>query len=144
MLHSKHISTPANTTEANSIKTRFKVNHGVIFRVWLTFPAGCAGLLKFRMFSGGHPILPVDKDAFIRGDNFTFEYPLFVEILESPAQIIIETWNDDETFQHSIDVQILIIDRIWIIPAGAADGITRALRSLFVKPPEGVQLKGKR
>ena len=76
MLHSKQITLSSGATEATLTKTQFKVNKGVIARIWLTFPIGCAGLVKVRTFYQGHPFLPVDKNAFILGDNFTYDYPV--------------------------------------------------------------------
>ena len=134
MLHSKHITLTANKTEAQSTKTSFTVNQGVISNVWLTFPPGCAGLVKVRILHDSHPFLPVEKDANIVGDAYTFVYPIFYEIKEPPERITIEAWNTDETYNHTIHVQMLIIDKKWVQPAGSAEGIIAALKSLFVSP----------
>ena len=131
MLHSKHITLAANKTEAQATLTRFKVNHGVIFRAWLTFPPGCAGLVRVRILLDGHPILPVEKEAYIVGDSYTFVYPAMVEIETEPQIITIEAWNTDEVYPHTIHAQFLIIAKHWIMPSGAQEGIIAALRSLF-------------
>ena len=55
MLHSKQITLTKGKTEATATFKRFNINEGVIYRVWVIFPAGCAGLVKLRMFHGGHP-----------------------------------------------------------------------------------------
>ena len=133
MLHSKHITLTKNKTEAEATSTRFTVNQGVIFRVWLTFPPGCAGLVKLRIFHEGHPFLPVDNNAFISGDGFVFEYPVMFEITTPPENITIKAWNEDEVYNHTIDVQFLIIPKAWVQPVGASEGIIAALRSLFVQ-----------
>ena len=131
MLHSKHITLTANKTEAQATVTQFKVNKGVIYRVWLNFPPGCAGLVRVRIHLDGHPILPVEKDAYIVGDAYTFVYPPMVEVKTEPQIITIEAWNTDEVYNHTIHVQFLIIDKSWIMPAGAQEGIIAALKSLF-------------
>ena len=131
MLHSKHVTIAANTTEANAVKTQFLVNQGVIYRVWVSFPPGCVGLVKLRIYHEGHPFLPVDKDAYIRGDDYIFVYPVMYEIKGVPELITIEAWSDDDTYSHTIDVQFLIISKMWIQPVGAYEGIIAALRSLF-------------
>ena len=132
MLHSKHITLPANRTEATATYTRFMVNQGVIYRVWVTFPAGCAGLVKVRISFGGHPFLPVESNAYISGDNYVFEYPVMFEIKEPPEQIKIQAWNEDDIYCHTIDVQFSIIDKAWVQPIGAYEGVIAALKSLFV------------
>ena len=131
MLHSKHITLAANKTEAQATRTWFKVNKGVIYRVWLEFPPGCKVLVKFRMYLDEHPILPVEKDAYIVGNAYTFVYPLMVEIKTEPQTITIESWNTDEVYNHTINVQLLIIPKEWVQPVGASEGIIAALRSLF-------------
>ena len=133
MLHSKHITVSANTTEPNAISTYFLVNQGVIYRIWVNFPAGCAGLVKLRIYHEGHPFLPVDKDAYITGNDYVFEYPIFYEIKTTPERITIEAWNDDDTWPHTIDVQFLIISKEWVQPIGAYEGVIAALKSLFTK-----------
>lgn len=116
MLHSKHVTLTANKTEANLTKTRFKVNKGLIYQIWLTFPAGCRGLVKVRVLHEGHPFLPVEKDANIVGDNYTYVYFPFYEIKQAPQQITVEAWNEDEIHDHTIHLQMLIIDKKWILP----------------------------
>lgn len=133
MLHSKHITIPANTTAASPKLASFKVNKGILWRVYLTFPAGCAGLVHVRVSLEGSPILPVEKDAFIQGDDFVFVYPLMIEIKEEPMQILVEAWNEDDTHDHTIDLQLLIVDRMFVQPVGASEGLIAGLRSLFVR-----------
>ena len=131
MLHSKHITVSANTSEADRQITSFKANKGVLHTVWATFPAGCTGLVKFRILLDEHPIIPVEKDAYVRGDNFTFIYQPFNEIKVDPARISIETWSDDDTYDHDLDFQFNIVNPKWIAPASGTIGITAALRALF-------------
>ncbi len=133
MLHSKHITLVKDKTEAEATNTQFLVNRGVIYRIWLTFPAGCKGLVKARIYHEGHPFLPVDENAYIRGDNYVFEYPVMYEIKGAPELITIKSWNEDETHDHTIDVQFLIIPKAWVQPVGAYEGIIAALKSLFVR-----------
>jgi len=136
MLHSKHLTIPANTSEAAPYKTQFLVNQGVIYRIWITFPGGCVGLVKLRILHQGHPILPVEKDAYITGNNYTYEYPLMEEIITSPETLSIEAWNEDDTYSHKIDIQILILAKKWVLPVGAYEGIIAALKSISERRSE--------
>ena len=86
-----------------------------------------------RILHEGHPILPVEKDANISGDGVVLVYPLMYEILAAPEQITIEAWNEDDIYSHTIDVQFLIIPKMWILPVGASEGLVASLRSLFVR-----------
>jgi len=133
MLHARQISTPANTSESDAVVTKFKINKGIISWVWVTFPRGCQGLLKCRIYLDEHPIVPVHKDSYIYGDDYTFAIPVMEEVLEEPSTITVRTWNDDDTYPHEIQVLILVVDKKWVVPAGATEGMIASLRSLFVR-----------
>ena len=134
MLYSKQITLTAGKTEATATKTYFKVNIGVISNVWITFPAGCAGLVKLRIYSEGHPFLPVNQDNYLRGDNYTFAFPVMFEILEEPMTLTVEAWNEDDTYSHTIDVIFLILPKSVVLPTGATEGILESLKSLVIRP----------
>lgn len=134
MLYSKQITLTAGKTEATATKSYFQVNKGVISNVWVTFPAGCAGLVKLRIYSEGHPFLPVNIDNYLRGDNITFQFPVMFEILEEPMLLTVEAWNEDETYAHTVDVLFLILPKALVLPTGATEGILESLKSLVLHP----------
>ena len=134
MLYSKQVLLEAGKTEATSTKTYFKVNKGVISNMWITFPAGCAGLVKMRIYHEGHPFVPVNKDNYIRGDNYTFQFPIMFEITEEPMRLTVEAWNEDATYSHTIDVLFLILPKGVVLPVGATEGILESLKSLVIRP----------
>jgi len=134
MLYSKQITIPANTSSTSPLRRYFKVNKGIIYRVWITFPAGCAGLVKLRIYHEGHPFLPVNADNYLRGDSYTFEFPMFYEITEEPQLITIEAWNEDTTYSHTIDVLFLILPKNYVLPVGATEGILESLKTLVLHP----------
>ncbi len=134
MLYSKQITISANTSQANSSKSYFKVNKGVISNMWITFPAGCAGLVKLRIYHEGHPFVPVNADNYLRGDNYTFQFPVMFEITEEPMALTVEAWNEDETYSHTVDIMFLILPKSVVLPTGATEGILESLKSLVIRP----------
>ena len=134
MLYSKQITLESGKTEATSTKTYFKVNKGVISNMWITFPAGCAGLVKLRIYHEGHPFVPVNADNYLRGDNVTFQFPVMFEITEEPMALTVEAWNEDETYNHTIDIMFLILPKSVVLPVGATEGILESLKSLVIRP----------
>ena len=134
MLYSKQILLELGKTEATATKSYFKVNKGVISNIWVTFPPGCAGLVKLRIYSEGHPFVPVNQDNYIRGDGYTFQFPIMFEILEEPMLLTVEGWNEDETYSHTIDVLFLILPKNVVLPVGATEGILESLKSLIIRP----------
>ena len=133
MLHAKHISLTHGKTEAEATRIKFIANVGVIARVWIHFPPGCASLVKVRILHNEHPFLPVEADAYMEGDSFTYDLPIMYEIKETPEVITIVAWNTDDTYDHTIDVSFLIVDKMWVQPVGAYEGVIAALKSLFVR-----------
>ena len=134
MLYSKQITLTAGKTEATATRTAFKVNKGVISNVWITFPAGCAGLVKLRIYHEGHPFLPVNQDNYLRGDNYTFQFPVMFEIIEEPMLLTVEAWNEDATYAHTVDIMFLILPKALVLPVGATEGILESLKSLVLHP----------
>ena len=134
MLYSRHITTPANTAEASSTKTYMKVHRGWIYSVWVTFPPGCAGLLKMRIYHEGHPFLPVEQNEYLNGDSVSFEFPVYYPITDEPERLTIETWNEDDTYSHAIQVLIMLLPKKFIMPMGSTEGIMESLKSLILRP----------
>ena len=134
MLYSKSISVPPNTKETSPILQRIKVSVGYIFRAWINFPPGCAGLVKLRVFLEDSPILPVNSSDFIRGDGYVYEYPVYIEITSEPMILKVQLWSEDDTYTHTIDVQFLILPKSLIMPVGSTEGIMESLKSLVLHP----------
>lgn len=133
MLYSKHITLLAGKTEETKTSVNFNINKGWIYRAWLIFPPGCAGLVKVRVEHQGHPIIPVNKSDYIKADNYTFELPMFLEIKSEPYLITFEGWNEDEAYDHTITLMLLILPKEFILPVGAVEGIMESLSNLIIK-----------
>ena len=134
MLYSTQITIPANTSESSLVSTSLKLSLGVIHTIWLTFPPGCAGYVKVRMSIDGHPFLPVHKDSYIRGDDFTFAFPVMFEITDEPMTLTIEAWSAGSSYAHSIQVVVLVLPKNLILPPGATEGILEGMKSLIIRP----------
>ena len=132
MLYSKQITIPANTTEAKLITTDIKVNKGIIYYVWVTLPPGCNDMVKFRILNDTHPFLPVNKDSYIAGNNYTYQFPAHEPIKDMPGILTIETWSPGTTYQHTIGFQILIVPEGIVYPsvqiAKAIEDLTKMYR----------------
>jgi len=133
MLYAKHMSFSYGQTEATKTQARFNINKGWIYRAWLIFPPGCAGLVKVRVLHQGHPIIPVNKTDYVKADNYVFELPMFYEVPEEPYQITFEGWNEDDTYDHAITLMLLVLPKAFILPVGAVEGIMESLSNLIIR-----------
>ena len=134
MLYSKSLTFTAGTTEGSAQRLNFIVNKGIISRAWLIFPSGCAGLVKIRVYSESHPIIPVNKSDYIKADDYVFDIPLFFEIKSEPYVVTLEGWNEDETYSHTITLLLLILPKNYVLPVGATEGILEGMKSLVIRP----------
>jgi len=134
MLYAKHVLFPADKTELTKTIERFSISKGWIYRAWVIFPPGCAGLVKIRIEHEGHPIIPINKSDYIKADNYTFELPMFYEVAEEPYGITFEGWNEDDTYDHTITLMLLVLPKNYIMPIGATEGIMESIKSLVLHP----------
>jgi len=54
-------------------------------------------------------------------------HPITVE----PQLIVIEGWNEDDAFNHTIQFLFNIIDKKYIMPTGSTEGIIQSMKSIF-------------
>ena len=133
MLYSKHVLFPAAQTEATKTISRFNINKGWIYRAWLIFPPGCAGLVKIRVLHQGHPIIPVNKTDYVKADNYTFELPMYYPVPTEPFRVTFEGWNEDDSYDHTITLMLLVLPKAFILPVGAVEGIMESLSNLIIR-----------
>lgn len=102
---------PANRPRSNPVVHDFYICHGVIHRVEVGFPAGCAGLAHVQVFYHEFGVVPVGLDASFNGDDHSIVYNEYLEVLSEPFVLKVRTWNDDDTFPHTPTLGIGIIPK---------------------------------
>ncbi len=133
MLYSKHVTFSSSKTEATKTIKHFHISKGWIYRAWIVFPAGCAGLVKVRVLHQGHPIIPINKSDYIKADNYVLEIPMYYEVPAEPYRITFEGWNEDSTYDHTITLMFLVLPKEVILPVGATEGIMESLSTLIIR-----------
>jgi len=133
MIYTASITTSANTSEANAKQTKIKITNGVITQVIIIFPAGCVGLVNVQFFMGGHQFVPSTEGQVLKGNDILITSPEFLEINDAPRIITIKTWNDDDTYDHTVEILITQLEAIAIPQLALAEGIVRSLKNLFIR-----------
>lgn len=131
MWYAKDITVAANTSRLNATRTTIKVWKGVIHRVWVLFPAGCAGLAHARVQHGLHSLVPSNPDAWLTGDNTAYNIRTWYELMKEHNIISIYTYNTDETYAHTLTIGLGILPKPILMPAFSTESIIAAMRSLF-------------
>jgi len=105
------ITIPANTSQESPIKDRFKVSYGMVGHVDIFFIPDCAGLVGVRILHHGSVAFPTGGDGwFIRnedGPKWDDEYL----ITTPPLELEIEGYNEDDTYDHKIQVGCSLLRR---------------------------------
>jgi hypothetical protein len=131
MFYVKEITTAANTSKADSIETDRRVWAGVIHRVEVVFPPGCAGLLHVTIHHGGHQIYPSEELQDFIGDDEVISFNDFYELVPGDNLIRIKTWNEDDTFDHKVIIRMGILPKEYLYPEYVFQDIANSLRWLL-------------
>jgi len=132
MIFAESITTPANTSAADYKTSMIKITDGVIHEVTIIFPAGCAGLVYFQLFDGGHQFIPSTYGQYLRGDAIDITSKEFYEINTAPRWLTARTWNLDTKYEHTVEVLVKILPKSVLLPVGAYEGVVKSIQSIIV------------
>jgi len=105
----RDITTPKETTPENPKVTEFKLSAGIIHRVEVIFPRGCAGLLHVTIWHGGHQLYPSTQGQDFSGDGETISFNDYYQLKSEVNLLKIKTWNEDTVFSHTVTVRLGIL-----------------------------------
>ena len=106
MFYVKPLVIPAHTTEANPLREELALTYGIINRVEVEFPIGCAGLAHVYVLYHEFQLYPSNPDSSFAGDGFTIAFDDNFPIVETPHVVDIVGWNEDDTFDHTVTIRI--------------------------------------
>lgn len=112
MQYKRNIEIPANTATSNLLDTRIKISAGTITEVLIHIPWGCANLVGLQIFYNTWQILPLSRGEFLGGNDFTHRYQLHYEISEEPYELKVLSYNDDDTYEHTIPVIVTMSRKV--------------------------------
>lgn len=116
MFYDVSFTIPANTTKAAPLEQHVKLSHGVIHRVEVGFPSGCAGLAHLQILEGAHHVWPTNPAGSFNTDDYTIPIDDYYELFEEPYTLTLVGWNEDDTFSHTLEVRFGILPA-WVIMA---------------------------
>lgn len=95
------IEVDENTTEGDPKREKVKLSIGILTKVSVLLPWGCAGLVGVRILHYEHQLYPTNPDAWFIGNDVFIEFEDEYLILEGPGEFIIEAYNLDDFYSHS-------------------------------------------
>ena len=118
----------------NQTRTNLKCAKGVIHKVEIDFPQGCANLVNVQLYLNEHPILPSTQGQKLKGNDETIIIPEFIELENSNNIITIRGWNEDDIYDHTVLVRIYVLPKTILMNTGIAEGFVTALSSILKTP----------
>ncbi len=103
------VTTPANTTKANSQRTELPLRMGVIDLVHVAFPPGSRGLLHVFIERGGSLLWPENEGDGFAWDNFTIVFTPKLQLEAEPFTLVAVTFNEDDTFSHQVNLRFSVL-----------------------------------
>jgi len=109
MFYDFPITTLKSTTYNKRLRTFLHLARGTIVQASFLFPPGSVGLLYLRIFRGANQLYPFNADGYFQTSgesiNFTDQYELDTE----PYELVSETWNLDDTFDHIVHIRFNVL-----------------------------------
>ena len=100
------LTIPASTPETAKLKMILGLTAGTVKRVMVEFPAGHVGLTHLHVNRGLAQVWPTNPDATFKSSNETIEWAEEYTLDTPPYQFEAYTWNDDDTYEHTITVRL--------------------------------------
>ena len=131
MYYDYNIQVPSNTPESDPLTQMCHITHGVIHRVEVDFPYGCAGLVHLQILQSLHQLWPTNPEGSFNADDFVIGFNDHVEITDAPYVVTLQAWNLDDTFDHTLQVRLGILPATVLLPEkGLAKVLTTLTRRL--------------
>lgn len=134
MYHDVSFTIPANTAETVPEEQQVKLSHGIIHRVEVGFPRGCAGLAHLRIRDGLHQVWPTNPQGSFNSDDYTIPIDDRYELFDEPFILTLVGWNYDDTFDHTLEVRIGILPAEYFKPQDQVTPLlTKLLKAFRIK-----------
>lgn len=131
MLFSASLTVPANTLKTAPSESVLKIAHGIITKFMVRPRPGHAGLAHCVILHLEHQIAPSTQDMDISGDAFPVDWEEYYEIYQSPYELKIRGWNEDDTYPHTFDIFVAVLPKKALPAASVADVIKSVIAFMF-------------
>ena len=97
-----YLTIPKNTTADDPFIYNMPLPFGMVRRLWVEFPRGCAGFAGIRILRGVNQIFPLPDGIYLRSDNSVMNFAFSHVINTEPNEVILQGINTDDTYSHTI------------------------------------------
>ena len=73
---------------------------GMIRRLWVEMPEGCAGLVGLQVWRRVYQIFPLPEGQWYVSDNTTVNFAFSHSVHNEPYEVTLRAYNLDDTYRH--------------------------------------------
>lgn len=125
------VTTPAATPSSSPQRVHWRLPAGILTTIRLRFPPGCMGLVGVRFRQGGLTLSPRTPSGWMIGDDEIIPQEVYVELLPGWNDVVIETYNSDTLYPHTITAGFTVLDKSIALPYVTLSSINSSLRRLL-------------
>jgi len=111
MIYTLTVETPKEIFSDNKQRRSISITKGLVYKVEIAFPPGSMGLLHVAIFDGSYQLWPSTPGETFYADSYTLEFEDLLLKLVLPWEFQIETYNDDDTHPHALQIRIGMVDK---------------------------------
>lgn len=108
MIFVSAILTPKNTAKTAPKLTSIPIVLGKITQVMVLFPPGLNGLAHIKLLYGLQQLFPTNEQGDFAGAAVLINWAEDIDITHDPSKLTALTWNDDNTYDHTITVHVVM------------------------------------
>ncbi len=127
MLFEASITIPKSTSATSPTIVILGIARGVITKIMVRPRPGHAALAHCVILYHEHQIAPSTEGMDFAGDTFPIDWEEYLECDQPPYELKLKGWNDDDTYQHTFDVFVAILDARLTLGQMIADAIKSVL-----------------
>lgn len=89
-----------STTQASPYTYNLTLPIGIIRRLTIEFPKGCAGLVGIQVYRGVTQVFPLPAGVWLKSDNSVLKFEFTHEMFTEPMFLELRAYNEDDTYFH--------------------------------------------
>jgi hypothetical protein len=103
---------PANTSIAIPLITDVTMFSGVVTKLEILYPYGCAGLVGISFWIAEHQVNPNEINTWEIGNDLNKIRNTNIDLTSEPYRLRIKCYNLDELYPHTLQVTITINESV--------------------------------
>lgn len=114
------ITIPSDTEKDSPTREITKLCYGILKRVQIDFPWGCAGLAHVRIIHYEHQLYPTNPDKWLAGNEISIVFECEYYITQGWNEFKVEGYNEDDFYPHTPVVNFNVLPFIGGFPGRPA------------------------